>query len=189
VSLIHAREPAIDVPRCPGKVKGHRYGSCSNRAVVNGLATFAEPFEQDVSAKRDADEQEWRGGVDGKQPSGDSIDVGSVAGMIESWAAIRLAAAATEQQQVSGPPTPYGLEKQPARVMRARSSLETVQDDQVWPSSRGIETNEIDKVPIIGLPAFDPRLERWGAAEEATPNRSGVWARKPPCGRIGAHYH
>jgi len=109
--------------------------------------------------------------------------------MIESGCAIRLAAAATEQQQVSSPPTLSGFEQQPACVMRAHGSLEPVQDDEVRSSGWGVETNEIDEVTIVRLPTFDTCFERRGTPEEAPPHRSGVWAGEPPCRRIGVHYH
>jgi len=189
MSLIHAREPAIDVARGAGQVEGHGYGSRSDHAAINGLAVFTEPLEQHVSAKGDTNEQKWRNEVDCQQPPGDSVDVAGVPGMIESGAAIRFATATTKQQQVSCPPTPNGFKKQPARVMRTCGSLEAVQDDQARPPWWGIETNEIDEVSIVGLPTFDTRFERWGTSEEATPNGSGVWAGKPPRGRIGARYH
>ena len=189
MSLIDSRKSAIDVPRRAGKVEGYRNSSRSGHTAINGLAAFTKPFEQNVSAKRDAYEQKRRSRVDCEQPSSNSIDVASIAGMIESGCAIRLAAAATEQQQVSSPPTLSGFEQQPACVMRTRGSLESVQDDEVRPSWWGIETNEIDEVPIVGLPTFDTCFERWGTPEEAPPDRSGVWAGEPPRRRIGAHYH
>jgi len=50
------------------------------------------------------------------------------------------------------------------------------------PPSWGIHANQIDAVPIIGVPTFDSRLERWGPTKEATPDRSGMRSGEPPSG-------
>src|SRR5688572_9772306 len=106
--------------------------------------------------------------------------------MVEARGAVELSPASAKDQQIRCPTAACGLEKQAARVVRPRCSLEPVKHHQVRSPRHPVKSHDIEEVAIVRIPSFGPRGEGWCAAEESSPDRPRMRAGKPPGRGVGA---
>jgi hypothetical protein len=114
-----ATEPAFQHARAGGEIEGHRDGHGGAERLWRVRAALAQPLEQDIAADGHADDAQADIGLALREQADDGGEVPGVAGMIEAWEPVQLAATGAEAEHDRAPaPRPH-VPEQTLDVVRA----------------------------------------------------------------------
>src|SRR5689334_14890199 len=95
--------------------------------------------------------------------------IGRFAGVIKTYEAVGLIAAGSENQDGRLPAAPERFREKCLDVMRANSTLQSVEQEQKRSSLLHIEVMQLDEIAVGRLQPLDRCLMRWLFSHEPSP--------------------
>ena len=175
--LVDMREATREIPTPAGEIEWHGHSDRTTyrcRNLITG--SFTEPLEQNVPAERDAGQTDGHVRVFGDDTSEGEIEVGRLAGVIESARAIHFASAAAKDHQISAPAAARRFGEQIRDVVRVDSALEAMQEHEVGCRGRSaswsIETAKLEHVVVWCRPLLDAYRRLQATTRQPPPHRA-----------------